>query len=122
MDKKRKIKLEHFKNLVAVAWADGHFDEQELELLADKADEFGLSKEEVGKVIKEADTLQFVVPLNDYDKEEQLADVVYMSMVDGLVHENEYKMCLGIAEKLDLNKHYLDKIIELTKKLWKYND
>ncbi len=118
MENKKKIKLEHFKNLVAVAWADGHFDKEELELLKERADDFGLSKEEVDAVMAEADTLKFKVPLNDYDKEEQLADVVYMSMVDGEIHEKEYAMCLGIAERLDLNHKYLDKIIELTKKLW----
>ena len=119
MDKEKKIKLEHFKNLVAVAWADGHFDKEELKLLTERAEDFGLEKTDVDKVMTEADTLKFQVPLNDYDKEEQLADVVYMSMVDGDVHQKEYAMCLGIAERLDLDKKYLDKIIELTRKLWK---
>ncbi|MCK5535308.1 MAG: TerB family tellurite resistance protein [Bacteroidales bacterium] len=122
MDKMKKIKIEHFKNLVAVAWADKGFDKEELALLADKANEFGMTKTEIDEVLAQADTLEFVVPLNDYDKEVQLADVVHMSMVDGEVHEKEYNMCFGIAERLDLSREYLDKIIELTRKLWKNND
>lgn len=114
---KKLIKLEHYKNLVAVAFADGHFDEHELEFLSEKALEYGLSKKQVDEVMAKKDMLEFVVPFNQVDKEEQLTDVIYMAMVDGQVHEKEYGLCLAIAEKLDFEKNYLDQTIALVTKL-----
>lgn len=114
---KRSIKLEHYKNLVAVAYADGHFDEHELEFLSEKALEYGLSNKQVDEVMAKKNMLEFVVPFNKEGKEEQLTDVIYMAMVDGQVHEKEYGLCLAIAEKLDFEKNYLDQTIELITKL-----
>ncbi len=113
----RQIKLEHFHNLIVVAYADGELEEIEQEFLSDKAEEYGISKEDIQYAFANVDNLQFQIPMNSIDREDQLSDVVFMTMVDGEVHDKEYEICLKIAEKLDLNKEYLDHIIELTKKL-----
>lgn len=118
---KKQIHLDHFKNLVAVAFADGVLDQKELEILGDKATDYGIDADLVQEVLDNAHNLVFEVPLNKFDKEEQLADVVYMAMIDGKVHEKEYELCLRISERLDMDKTYLDKIIELTRKLWSLN-
>lgn len=44
-----------------------------------------------------ADELQFMVPMNQVDREEQLADAVYLAMVNGEVNRREYELCVGIA-------------------------
>jgi tellurite resistance protein len=114
----QQIKLEHFQNLVAVAFADGSLDKDEASFLAERAEEYGLSKKEVDETIANAENLIFVIPLNDEDRETQLTYSVYIAMVDGAVDDKEYALCLKIAEKLDFDKRYLDEIIELTGKLW----
>ena len=114
----KPVRIEHFKNLVAVAYADGYLDEDEEDFLYDKADDIGLPYEEVEAIIKEADKLQFMVPMNMQDREDQLADIVYMSMIDGELHDKEYELCLSIAHKLGFEQKDLDEAIELTKKLW----
>lgn len=114
----RKIRKEHFKNLVAVAMADNFLDEAEKEILAERAEELGMPEDEVQAIIDNAHELKFQVPLNKVDKEEQLTDTVFMAMIDGEVHEKEYQLCLSMAERLDLQKRYVDHIIELTKQLW----
>jgi uncharacterized tellurite resistance protein B-like protein len=120
MEKKdmRTIKKEHFQNLVAVAYADGSFSEEEMHFLAEKAVDFGLDNEIVDAIIKRAPELEFEVPLNDFEREDQLSDVVFMSMVDGNVAEKEYNLCLKIAEKLEFTVKDLDQVIELTAELW----
>ncbi len=118
-DLTKKIRIEHFQNLVAVAYADGHLDIKEAEFLAERAEDYGLEKEIVDDIIDRAEKLEFVIPLNDEDREEQLTDAVFMAMIDGEVADNEYKLCLKIAEKLDFDSSYLDEIIALTSKLWK---
>lgn len=120
-ENERKIRLEHFQNLVAVAYADGHLEITEANFLAKRAEEYGLSKSEVDETIDNAENLVFVIPQNDEDRETQLTDSVYIAMVDGKVDEREYNLCLKIAEKLDFDKRYLDEIIELVEKLWSSN-
>ena len=119
LPKDKKIKLEHFANLVAVAYSDGYLEEHEKQFLSERADEYGLPADEVKKLFDMAAELKFIVPQNDEKKEEQLSDAVYMAMIDGEVHEKEYNLCLKIAQKLDFRKKDLDYVIELTKKLWK---
>ncbi len=114
----RRVKVEHFANLVAVAFSDGFLDKEEKDFLMERADDYGLNHDEVEKIINKAAKLKFVVPLNFEEKEDQLADIVYMAMIDGVVHEKEYELCLSIAEKLEFHKKDLDHVIELTHKLW----
>ncbi|WP_155180143.1 TerB family tellurite resistance protein [Fulvivirga lutimaris] len=115
----RNIKLEHFQNLVSVAYADGHFEEEEKEFLEERAEELGLPAEDVTRILKNPTELDFVVPDDMDDREEQLADVVFMSMVDGDIEDKEYDLCLNIAERLELKKSDLDEVIALTRRLWK---
>jgi tellurite resistance protein len=113
----RKIKVEHFHNLIAVALSDGILDDDEKEFLYERATEIGFPKEEVDNVLQNASELEFLIPMNKVDREEQLGDAVYMTMVDGEIHEKEYNLCLRLAEKLELDKNYLDHIIDLSQRL-----
>ena len=114
----KTIQIEHLRNLVAIAFSDGFLDENAEDFLYDKADELELPYDEVDNIIKNAEKLKFIVPINIQDREDQLADIVFMAMIDGDIHKREYDLCLSIAQKLDLTKSDLDKAIELTKKLW----
>lgn len=116
-----KIKIEHFKNMVAVAFSDGYFDKVESDFLAHKAKEFGLPEDIIDGIIKEASKLPFVVPENQIDRENQLADIVYIAIIDGEIRAQEYKLCLNIAEKLGFDKGYVDEVINLTIKLWRHS-
>jgi len=113
----RKIKVEHFQNLIAVALSDGVLDEEEKEFLNERASEIGFPQDEVNRIIENAGELEFLIPMNKIDREDQLGDAVYMTMVDGEIHEKEYNLCLRLAEKLELDKNYLDHIIDLSQKL-----
>ena len=119
MDEEMKIKIEHFANIVAVAYADGVLSEEELDLLKTRASEYGLPESEVKKLIDNAKDLEFKIPMNQVEREEQLSEAVLMSMIDGEIAPKEYELCLRIAEKLGFNEKYLNHIIELSKKLSK---
>ncbi|MBN2893270.1 MAG: TerB family tellurite resistance protein [Bacteroidales bacterium] len=113
----KKIKLEHFANIVAVAASDGVISNEELELLKDRAIEYGLNEKDVNDLIDSAESLEFIIPMNLVEKEDQLSEAVLMSMIDGEIHQHEYKICLKIAEKLGFDEKYLNHIVELSKKL-----
>ena len=116
-DVNKNIKLEHFANLVAVAAADGHMDEDEKEFLAEKAEEMGLNPEEINKILSNPQQIAFNIPDSMEEKEEQLSDAVFMAMIDGEIHDKEYHMCINFANRLGLNQKDVDEIITLAKKL-----
>ncbi|NJO87832.1 MAG: hypothetical protein HC831_01900 [Chloroflexia bacterium] len=68
----RSVKLEHFSNLVAVAYSDGFLDNTEKDFLSERAEEYGLSDKEVNEVMKNAEELKFIVPLNFEEKKTSL--------------------------------------------------
>ncbi len=113
----KRIKLEHFANIVAVAASDGNISEAELELLSDRATEYGLDEKDVADLITSAEKLKFQIPLNNQEREEQLSEAVLMSMIDGKIQDKEYDLCLKIAQKLGFDEKYLNYIIDLSKKL-----
>lgn len=113
-----QIQLEHFKNLVAVAAADGYLNSRERELLSDRAQELGLSEAEVKAILADADNLQYVIPLNHIECEDQVGEAIFMSIIDGHIAEQEYKLCLHIAERLGIEQEYVDKIVAKIKAIW----
>ena len=114
----RKIKLEHFVNLVAIAAADGYLDAREREFLSERAEENGMKAEEFDSIINDADKLQFVVPLNQEDCEDQLNDAIFMSIVDGEISDQEYSLCLSLAARLGVEQDEVDEVINNVKQIW----
>jgi len=114
----RKVKLEHFKNLVAVAAADGYLNFREREFLAERAEDVGLTSEETDQLLSEAHQLQFLVPFNQEDREDQLNDAIFMSIIDGEIAEQEYKLCVYIAERLGLDRSMVDAMVSEVQKIW----
>lgn len=115
----KNVNLDHFRNLVAMAAADGNMDENEKEFLLEKAEEFGIHATEVNAIIDNPSEHYFVVPEDQGDKEEQLCDAVYIAMIDGEIHEKEYNFCVKFANRLGLSAKDVDEIITLSKKLMK---
>ncbi|TAG54555.1 MAG: TerB family tellurite resistance protein [Cytophagales bacterium] len=113
------INLNHFRNLVAMASADGNMDEDEKEFLLEKAQEFGIDLAEVNAIINNPSEHYFVAPDELGDREEQLSDAVYIAMIDGEIHEKEYNLCVKFANRLGLSAKDVDEIITLSKKLMK---
>lgn len=114
-----KSNYDHFRNLVAVAAADGKMDEDEKEFLMEKAEEYNLTKEEINQIFNNPSEHYFVIPDDLGDREEQLSDAVYMAMIDGEIHEKEYNLCVKFANRLGLSAKDVDEIITLSKKLMK---
>jgi len=119
MIENRKIKKEHFANLLVVAYSDGRLTEKELDFLAQTAVNYGLEEQEIREILENIESLKFQIPLNNEEREKQLIDAIYLSLIDGQIAEREYQICLRLSERLGLTKKYLDKTIELIKELWK---
>ena len=111
--KVQKVKIEHFKNLVAVAIADGFWHQNEKKLLKSRAEQYGLSTQDVDQILEDAENLQFVVPQNIIDREAQLKDAVNMALIDGFFHKDEYQLCVNLANRLGFSQRSVDQAIEL---------
>lgn len=103
---------EHFKNLVAVAYADGVLDKKEEELLSLKAIEFGLSEATVEFILDTADQIAFLIPRTIIDREKQLKDSADMATIDGNLQLKEYNLLVSLALRLGYQPSSVDKVIE----------
>ncbi|MEM9857164.1 MAG: hypothetical protein AAF843_07400 [Bacteroidota bacterium] len=90
----------HIKNLVVLAFSDGSIDEAELSILRHAAEEAGVSEAELDAWIKDADNIMLSIPENDADRENHLIDMIGMATADDTFSQDEYDLCLTIAEKL----------------------
>lgn len=116
VDPHKKIPIDYFRNLLAVALADGIIHENELDFFTAKAMEYGLTEDEVNDIIENANSLEFIPP-SDINKMDHLIDVVSMSIVDGEIHEKEYRVCEAITKKLGLTQKDLDECIAMAKNI-----
>ena len=110
--------LKHFKNLIIVAFADGILDEFEKQFLCDKAEDFEIPKADAMSLIENVEKLTFTLPETEEDREDELAEVVSMALIDGELHPKEYDLCLSFAKRLELNQDDLDMAIKLSHNLW----
>ncbi len=95
--------INHLKNLVVLAYSDGVFEEEELRNLRNAARELGVSQEQMDEWISDADKIVLSMPENDAEREKQLISMIRMATSDGYFSQDEYDLCLRIAEKLGYN-------------------
>ncbi|MEL6255824.1 MAG: hypothetical protein AAFR87_27715 [Bacteroidota bacterium] len=104
--------LSIFQNLYLVAAADGKIEDSEHDLLLEVAYNLGLYQEDIDFVIGNYPDLQLVIPTDKEERIYTLRNLVYMMIVDGIVDEKEYNLCIEFAEKSGLGGGEVEKIIE----------
>ena len=119
MIEEEKYKIVYFKNIIAVAYADGIFDPLEKEFLIEKAQELDIPIENVDTLMEEVKQLARIIPVEGFPKEEQLADAITTAIVDGEVHNKEIEVCMEIGKVLGFEEKYIISLIEKSLNLWK---
>ncbi len=106
--------LDHLKNLVIMAAADGVLDEQEIALLVDRCSSLGLAEEDLEKAIDFAlnrgAKLRF--PVDRAEQNQMLADLIRMMAADGKLTEVEKRLFALAAAKMGIEKAELDALID----------
>lgn len=106
--------LDHLKNLVIMAAADGNLSEQEIALLVDRCSALGLAEEDLEKAIAFAlsgeATLKF--PVDRSEQDQMLADLMRMMAADGKLTEVEKRLFALAAAKMGINKDDLEGLID----------
>lgn len=106
--------LDHLKNLVIMAAADGSLTEQEIALLVDRCSSLGLEEEDLEKAIAFAlgndATLKF--PIDRAEQNQMLADLMRMMAADGKLSEVEKRLFALAAAKMGIEKVELELLID----------
>ncbi len=113
----KEFNVEYFRNLIAIAMADGILRDEERAFFEDKAKELGLDHMSIEEILV-AGNEEIVVNSSELvDEDDFLMDLVAMSMVDGEIHDNEYGLCLQLATRQGLRKQDVDDTIRLLQNL-----
>lgn len=95
-----------------MAYADGMIHENEIAVLAELAGNLGLDADVASEIIQQAPSLDFRVPEKAEDCRHELHRVVLMMVTDGTIHEREYLLCQKLAEAMQIDLDYLEKVVE----------
>lgn len=106
--------LDHLKNLVVMAAADGSLSEQEIALLIDRCAELGLKEEDLEKAISFAlsGEAKLRFPVDRVEQDRMLSDMIRMMAADGKLSEVEKRLFALAAAKMGVDRQELDGIID----------
>ena len=107
---------QQLRNLVVMAMADGSIGEREVNLVADRCHELGLSEGDLRSAIEFGlrDDAALELPTDAKDREELMRDLVRMMAADGRLDESEKRLFALAAVKMDIPKEELDELISST--------
>ena len=106
--------LDHLKNLVIMASADGSLSEREIALLVDRCGEMGLDEADLGKAVSYAlsDEAALKLPTEKKEQLAMLSDLVRIMAADGKLSEVEKRLFALAAAKMGIERLELDDLID----------
>lgn len=109
-------KKNHIKNLLALAKADGHMHEKEVQLLFKIGKRYGLKNRQIQELIDSQEKFEIVVPDNHNDKMNLLYDLILMVYADDVVNKHEVEFCQDMANRFGLKKELVEWLLREFKK------
>jgi uncharacterized tellurite resistance protein B-like protein len=106
--------LDHLKNLVIMASADGALSEREIALLVDRCSEMGLEEADLGKAVEFAlsDQASLKLPKQREEQIAMLEDLMKVMAADGVLSEVEKRLFALAAAKMGIDKKELESLID----------
>ena len=101
----------HFKNLFAVANADGKVKGTELDCLIRLAEKFNMSTAEVTRIIQDPSSVKIHPLKENGERIEHLYDLVTVMLVDDHIDKRELALCKSFAGKLGLEEEIVDSLV-----------
>ena len=104
------------RNLVIMAFADGSLGDREVNLVADRCEQLGLSETDLHDAISFGLSKDAEITLPDQEaaKKALIADLIRMMAADGYLAEGEKQLFALVAAKLNLTRAQVDLIISQT--------
>ena len=104
-------KLSHLKNLVAVSFADGKLEDNEMAALATVMARDGLTPSDLERCIKKPQGIKFLPPETPGQRVVYLKDMVLLMMCDGNIDDKELALCKATAIALGFKHEVIDAMI-----------
>ena len=106
--------LDHLKNLVIMASADGSLSEREIALLVDRCGEMGLDEADLGRAVSYAlsDEAALKLPTGKKEQVAMLSDLIRIMAADGSLSEVEKRLFALAAAKMGIELVELDDLID----------
>jgi uncharacterized tellurite resistance protein B-like protein len=109
-------KKNHIKHLLALAKADGHMHDKEIQLLFKIGHGYGLKDWQIQNLIDHTDEYEVVVPNNFNDKMNLLYDLILMVFADEVVEDKEIEFVEDVAKRFGLKKEVVRWLIKIFEK------
>ena len=109
--RENREKLSHLKNLVAVAFADGKLEDNEMAALATVMARDGLTPSDLERCIKKPKGIKFLPPETPGQRVVYLKDMVLLMMCDGAIDDRELSLCKATAIALGFKHEVIDAMI-----------
>lgn len=106
------VKLEHFRNLVALSAADGTIEEIERETLTRIATQQEIPLDRVNIMLSRASEYAYLIPQNQRERKSQLEEMIDLALVDGVLDQAELSLISMVADKLSVSREELSVLIE----------
>lgn len=100
-------------NLIMMAYADGHIDESELELLESRRRKWQVSLEEFDQLVVtiKAGKASIFIPESPSQRHDLLTDMALMMMADGRIDPDERALLDNAAARMGIHQDQLNEII-----------
>jgi uncharacterized tellurite resistance protein B-like protein len=107
-------KLDHFRNLMILAAADGKLTEEEIAFLTMRSARWGITDLEFHEALEYARHAQaeLVIPPGKATRMTMLSDMLRTIAVDGHLHEKERNLFAAAAAVMEITKTELNELID----------
>lgn len=103
--------INHFANLVNLAYADDHLHPEELAFLYKVAKRLNIEDSLVQEFIKNPPKNEYALPNDEVKRYIYLDDILNLISVDGEIHPGEIKETKKLAKELGFEESIIDSII-----------
>lgn len=109
-------KKNHIKNLLALAMADGHMHEKEINLLFKIGYGYGLKDWQIQNLIDHTGQYELNIPDNYNDRMNLLYDLILMVFADEIIEEKEIEFVEDVAKRFGMKKDVVRWLIKIFEK------
>jgi uncharacterized tellurite resistance protein B-like protein len=104
--------IEHFRNLISLAAADGKIADVEMVALSKIAYDNGIPLDRLKIMIDRADEYVFLIPQNQQDKGMQMKDMIELAMLDGDFANAERELINLVGGRLGFSPKEIREMID----------
>jgi len=104
--------LEHFRNLISLAMADGKLLEAERVYLSKVAYDKGIPLDRMNIMLERAHEYSLLIPQNTEEREKQLKEMIEFALVDGEFAKAEKDLIMTVGKRLGFSDNEVEQKID----------